>query len=159
MTDAMTPEKIFDMIDSEHVCTFSSMEGSRIRSHPMSPHFVEGERTVWFMTKKGADKLCDIRADEDVTLAFSDAASGNYVSLMGRANIVDDRTKIHALWSAPLKQYFDGPDDPSIVLIAVNADEADYWNGPNAVMAGLKMLVTATTGEPADLGESGRVKI
>jgi general stress protein 26 len=76
---------------------------------------------------------------------------------MGRANVVVDRAKVHELWSAPLKQYFDGPDDPKIVLIAFHADDADYWDGPNALMTGMKMLVTAATGEPADLGESGRM--
>lgn len=157
MTDAMTPHKIFDMIEGEHVCTFSSLEGSRIRSHPMSPHFVKGEQTIWFMTENGASKLSDLKADSDVTLAFSNGASGSYVSLMGRANIVVDRARVEQLWSAPLKQYFDGPDDPKIVLIAFSADDADYWDGPNAIMAGIKMLVTAATGAPADLGDSGRV--
>ncbi|WP_439532862.1 pyridoxamine 5'-phosphate oxidase family protein [Polymorphobacter sp.] len=157
MSDVMTPEKIYEMIEGAHVCTFSSLDGNRIRSHPMTPQFVEGERTIWFMTEAGASKLSDLRADSDVTLAFGNTGSGNYVSLMGRGNIVVDRDRVHRLWKAPLKQYFDGPDDPKIVLIAFNADEADYWDGPNAVMAGIKMLVTAATGEPADLGESGRV--
>ncbi|GGI84942.1 general stress protein [Polymorphobacter multimanifer] len=159
MTDVMTPEKIFEMIEGEHVCTFSSLEGSRIRSHPMSPQFVKGERVIWFMTETGASKLADLKADSDVTLAFSNGAKGSYVSLMGRANVVVDRAKVHELWSAPLKQYFDGPDDPKIVLIGFHADDADYWDGPNAVMAGIKMLVTAATGEPTDMGDSGRVAL
>jgi len=159
MTDTMTPEEIFEMIEGEHVCTFSSTEGSRIRSHPMSPRFVEGDQTIWFMTQTGASKLGDLKADSDVTLAFSNVAKGSYVSLMGRANVVVDRAKIHELWSAPLKQYFEGPDDPKIVLIAFRADEADYWDGPNILVTGMKMLLTAATGEPADLGESGRMRM
>ena len=88
--DPMTAERIFEMISGEAVCSFSSLEGNRIRTHPMSPQFVEGERTIWFMTEAGASKLGDLRADSDVTLAFSDMASGNYVSLMGNAKVVQD---------------------------------------------------------------------
>lgn len=157
MTDAMTPEKIRDLVEGERVCILSSVEGTRIRSHPMSPHFLKGEPTIWFMVEKGASKLCDIKADEDVTLAFSNGGSGWYVSLMGRASVVVDKARVTQLWSAPLKQYFDGPDDPKIVLLGFTADDADYWDGPNAVLAGIKMLKTAATGTPSDMGESGRV--
>jgi general stress protein 26 len=120
---------------------------------------VEGEQTIWFLTEAGASKLSDLRADSDVTLAFSDAGSGNFVSLMGHAKIVEDRERVRQLWKAPLKQYFDGPEDPKIVLIAFTAEEADYWDGPNALMAGIKMLSTAATGEPSDMGESGRISM
>jgi general stress protein 26 len=157
--DTMTPEKIRDMIDGETVCSFCSLEGTRIRAHPMSPQFVEGEPTIWFLTSAGSSKLGDLRAGSDVTLAFSDMASGNYVSLMGHAKIVQDRERVRQLWKAPLKPYFDGPEDPKIVLIAFMPDAADYWDGPNALMAGIKMLGSAATGEPSDMGESGRVSM
>lgn len=161
MTDVMTAEKIREMIDGENVCIFSSMEkdgdGQRIRSHPMSPQFVEDKSTIWFLTEKGANKLCDLAVDSDVTLAFNGGASGWYVSLMGKASVVVDRERVKQLWAAPMKQYFDGPEDPKIVLIAFDAVDADYWDGPNALLAGIKMLTTAATGEPSDMGKSGRL--
>jgi len=157
MTDTMTSDDIRDLVKGEHVCIFSSLENDRIRSHPMSPQFAAGEPTIWFLVEKGAHKLADLKADCAVTLAFNGGAAGWYVSLMGRASLVEDRQRVAALWSAPLKQYFDGPDDPRIVLVAFAADEADYWDGPNALVAGIKMLVTAATGSKTDMGSSGRV--
>lgn len=161
MTDVMTAAKIREMIEGENVCLFSSLEqngeGQRIRSHPMSPQFVDGKSTIWFLTETGASKLGDLAADSDVTLAFDGGASGWYVSLMGKASVVVDRERVRELWAAPLKQYFDGPEDPKIVLVAFDAVDADYWDGPNALMAGIKMLTTATTGEPSDMGKSGRL--
>lgn len=161
MTDAMTAEKIREMIEGENVCIFSSLEahgdGQRVRSHPMSPQFVDGQSRIWFLTESGARKLGDLAADPDVTLAFDGGASGWYVSLMGRASVVVDRDRVKQLWSAPMMQYFEGPDDSRIVLIGFDAVEADYWDGPNALLAGIKMLTTAVTGEPSDMGKSGRL--
>jgi general stress protein 26 len=155
--ETMTSHDIWKQIGNESICMYSDFDGRIIRSRPMSPIIRRDENCVWFVTDRDSTKVRDLTDDSPVTLTFQNSASNWYVSLVGAASVVDDRTKIAELWSPLMKEWFEGPGDPAIVLIAIEPLEADYWKGPNRLVAGLKMLVTATTGMKTDMGDAGKV--
>lgn len=154
---AMTRDDIWKQIGNESICMMSTTEDSVIRSRPMAPIIREREGRIWFTTDRTSGKVRDLADDSPVTLTFQNSVGNWYVCVIGTGSIVDDNAKIHELWNPVLKQWFDGPNDPKLVLIAFEPVEADYWNGPNKLVAGLKMLVTATTGIKTDMGDAGKV--
>ena len=154
---AMTRGDIWKQIGNESICMMCTTEDSLIRSRPMAPVVREKEGRIWFTTARSSGKARDLADEGPVTLTFQNSASNWYITVMGTGTMVDDRAKIHDLWNPVLKQWFDGPDDPNLILIAFEPVEADYWNGPNKLVAGLKMLVAATTGMRSDMGEAGKV--
>ena len=154
---AMTHDDIWKQVKNEHICMYADFDGRMIRSRPMAPIIMQEENCIWFFTDRHSSKVKDLTDDSPVTLTFQNSASNWYVSMAGAASVVDDRAKIAELWSPLMKEWFDGPQDPKIVLIAVEPAEADYWNGPNRLVAGMKMLVTAATGMKTDMGDAGKV--
>ena len=60
-----------------------------------------------------------------------------------------------ALW----KDWFDGPDDPKLVLIAVTPEQAEYWDSHSRVITVAKMAFTAVTGKKTDMGEHAKVSL
>ena len=89
-------------------------------------------------------------------------ASGNetYVSLSGKAEIVKDAAKTHELWNPLMRAWFESADDPSIRLVRVDAESAEYWDTPGGKLASLISLVkSAVTGTRDDSSENRTVKM
>ena len=152
-----TNDDIWNLIEGENVCMFANLDDSVIRSRPMAPMVRQDDGLIWFVTDRTSGKMQDLGDDTPVTLTFQNSASNWYVSLAGSVSVFDDKARLNELWNPMMKQWFDGPDDPRMVLLAFEPYEADYWNGPNRLTAGLKMLVTATTGVRTDMGDTGKV--
>lgn len=153
----VTAARVWEDIEGQRVCMFIDHDGQTPRARPMAPLVRRAEGRIWFLTDRHSGKVADLSDDSPVCLTFQDKGDNWYVALTGSASVVDDPAKTAELWSPVMKEYFAGPDDPAIVLIAFEPLEAEVWNGPGRMMAGLKMLVTAATGLRTDMGDHGKV--
>ena len=83
------------------------------------------------------------------------------MSVAGLARIIDDRAKVEELWSPAMKLFFPGgPDDPSLRLIHVRAETAEYWDGPGTLLgSALSFVLSAVQDEPARLGDNGFIDL
>jgi general stress protein 26 len=97
---------------------------------------------IWFITGKGGALASEIKEETVVLLAFQNENTA-YLSLRGKARIVQDRARIGGLWKESHRLWFPGgPGDPDIALVAVDPIDAEYWDqrGSNR----LEYLVEAT---------------
>ena len=117
--------------------------------------------TVWFLTRQESGKVQEIEQDAHVSLVYADPSNSKYVAAKGRARISSDRSKIHELWNPMYKAWFpEGEDDPSIVILSVEIEEAQYWEASSSkLILGMKYLAAAVTGGKVDVGESGKVLV
>ena len=66
--------------------------------------------------------------DTRALASYAKPGDYEYVSLSATARIIEDRRKIKELWTDGLRVWFpNGPDDPELVLIAVDVETAKYW--------------------------------
>lgn len=69
----------------------------------------------------------EIQVDTHVHLALQKGTI--YLSINGMATLVHDRSKVHELWDNSFEMWFsEGMYDPSLVLIAVEPIDAEYWD-------------------------------
>lgn len=88
----------------------------------------EGSDRVWFLTGNTGHLVTEMEEEAVVLLVFRNENSA-YLSLRGKARLVEDRTRIKDLWKEPYKVWFPkGADDPEIALIAVDPVDAEYWD-------------------------------
>jgi len=86
----------------------------------MATQEVDEEGNIWFMSDRSSDKNKEIDKDNKVQLFYSHTGNYEYLSIFGRAEIVNDRSKIEELWSPMAKTWFkEGKEDPNISLIKV----------------------------------------
>ncbi len=86
---------------------------------------------LWCFALDGSSTVANVRARADVVLHYFDPNSYRFIAVTGRAHIHRDAARAHAMWQPSLSTVFPlGPDDPSIVLIHVNVDQADVWDSP-----------------------------
>lgn len=127
----------------------------RLRARPMAIAQVEDSGKVWFLSGEDTAKVHEILRDTRVHLSLQkDRAI--YLSINGRATLVHDRKKVEELWQEAFRVWFPaGKDDPKLVLIAVEPDDAEYWDNHGwkkvkYLFQAAKAYITRTTPEVED---------
>lgn len=127
-----------------------------LTSRPMMPLEVDANGAIWFFTKPSSDKEAPAGK---VNLAFADTSDSKYVSISGSSTLIFDRAKVEELWSPAAKPWFpEGKDDPSLALLRVDVDDAEYWDSNASRMVRmLAMAASAVSGKPVGMGENRTV--
>jgi general stress protein 26 len=110
-----------------------------LHARPMAVAEVEASGTVWFATDVTSPKIADIGTEPAVLLAFQD--SRRYLAVTGTASVVRSPERVRELWKESFKLWFDGPDDPRLVLLKVTPRDAEYWD--TSGIRGLKFAFKA----------------
>lgn len=154
-------EKLKSLIEDIDFGMLTTMDGGKLRSRPMSTQEFEFDGDLWFFTSDKTHKVDEIEADNRVNVAYSKPDDNVYVSVSGTATIVKDRAKIEELWNPVLKAWFpEGLDDPSLCLLKVSVEEAEYWDSPNSKLVQIAGFVKAlVTGQAAKGGENEKISL
>jgi general stress protein 26 len=163
----MSKEKLFDLIDELETAMFTTRRSDgRLVSRPMATQKRAEGADLWFVTARTTEKLDEIRNDPQVNLAYYKDRTREWVSVSGRARVVDDRQKIRELYQPDWRAWFGDegneqhgtPDDPRMILIAVDIEMAMYLeiNKPQAVVL-FEVVKGMITGKTPDVGEPQRV--
>ena len=155
-------EKLGALIKDLNIAMLTTaLPDGTLRSRPMATQAGEFDGTLWFFTGSDTGKVHEIEDDQHVNLSYSEPSEQKYVSVSGKARLIRDRAKIEDLWSPPLKAWFpDGVDDPTIALLKIDVDSAEYWDVPSSKMVHLIGMVKATvTGQSYDPGENEKISL
>lgn len=156
-----TKKHLQELLESFDTAMFITHHGDGDHARPMAVAAVEGANTLWFVTSLDAPKTEEIRQDARVSITFQ--GERRFVALSGEAELVSDRDKIHQLWKPAWKVWFPiGKDDPSLSLIRVTVNDAEFWDNAGAkalryVFEAAKALIKKER-PTISAAEHGRVK-
>ncbi len=115
-------------------------ECGELRCRPMTIAEVCEDADVWFVTSIDDAKSEEIRNDANVCVSLQKGQK--YASLSGKAELVQDRERLHELWNEAWKVWYPGgPDSPQVTLLKVNATQGEYWDVSG--LSGIKYLYRA----------------
>lgn len=95
---------------------------------PMKTLKADPDGRLYFLSGTNTEHYEDITEDNRVQLLYSDEEQGKYISVYGKAAVDTDRSRIEALWDPDLSAWFDGKDDPDLVLLEVSVESAQFWD-------------------------------
>lgn len=134
-----------------------------LHARPMAVARCDDDGTLLFATSAQSGKAEEIRDCPDATATFQE--SGRFVTLSGRARLIDDRALIERLWSPAWRLWFpEGPTDPSLRVLELAGRRGELWDrsGPNAVSflweAG-KALLGGREADEEEAGEHERISL
>ncbi len=152
--------KVAELLKGERIAmlTTTDVDGTFF-SRPMAMQEVEFDGDLWFFASRSSRKVTHVQANPQVNVAT--AGSDSWVSLTGHAVVVDDLAKKKSLWNTVVEAWFpDGPEDPDVVLLRVDAASAEYWDSPGGRIASVISFAKAkVTGEPYSGGENETVRL
>lgn len=152
-------DKLKELIEGIDFCMLTTMDGGHLRSRPMSTQQFEFDGDLWFFTSDQTHKVTEIQRDARVNVSYSKPDDDSYVSVSGRAEMVKDKAKIEELWNPILNAWFpDGLNDPSLCLLKVSVEQAEYWDSSSGKLMEILGFVKAlATGQQADWGENKKI--
>lgn len=151
--------RVWDLAENIDICMFTTWDGERQQSRPMSARVKRGENAIYFLTDLEGHKLSEIERFPDVSLAFVDNGAHRYVVIAGSARVSNDRAMIAKLWSAFDKAWWEDENDPNIRLLTVTPENGELWDSPNSIVSGAKMLFAAATGAKPEMGDTAKVTL
>lgn len=160
-------QKLYDLIEDIETAMFTTRRpDGRLVSRPMATQKRASGADLWFVTLRSSEKLDEIRNDRHVNLGYFKDRTKEWVSVSGRARIVDDRVKIRELYAPDWRAWFgdeggakDGtPDDPRMILIGVDVEMAMFLqvNKPQPVVL-FEVVKGIVTGKAPRVGEVERI--
>lgn len=155
-------QKLQELIQDIEYGMLTTQDNGCLRSRPMaSMGPIDQEAALWFFTDITSHKITEVEQQQQVNVSFAAPGKQRYVSLSGTAKIVRDREKMQELWQPALKAWFpQGLDEPSIALLKVTVEQAEYWDAPAGWVAKTIGLVQAvTTGEKAKTSENAKISL
>ena len=158
-----TPEeardRIWELAKKIDFCMFTTWDGERQRSRPLSARVFREEHAIYFLVDEDGAKNSQVEKFPFVSCAWADNGGHKYVVIAGEAEVSNNRAKIEELWSKFDKAWWDNASDPSIRLLKVTPDDGEVWDSPNMLVSAAKMLATAATGAKPDMGDTGKARL
>ncbi len=118
-----------------------------LHSCPMASPGIDPDGIIWFFAANNTEKVEAIRTSQRVNLAYVDHPAQRYVSVSGYCELVRDHGKAKELWHPDFKAWFaGGVDDPNLILLKVNVQQAEYWDKAQGRMLQLAGFVNSAIG-------------
>lgn len=126
-----------------------------LRARPMEARPDREDEVIWFLTDRRGLKDDEAKAHPNVCLCFICSDENVYLSLSGRASVKRDPERARSLWNKKQEAWWDGPDDPNLLVMRVDLIRAEIWDGPaSSAVAAFEFAKARATGHKPDLGEN-----
>lgn len=100
-----------------------------LHSCPMASRAADDNGVLWFISHNQTEKVEAVRTSQRANLAYVDPVAGRYVSVSGFCELVRDQARAKLLWDPSYASWFSGGvEDPSLVLLKVDIQQAEYWD-------------------------------
>lgn len=156
-------KKIKELVKQAENCFFCTEPGGAGSDgvRPMHIQEVDENGNLWMLSASDSHTNEEISMDPKVKLYFQGSKHSDFLYLTGEASILNDKTKIKALWNPIMKTWFtEGEDDPRITLIKVVPAYGYYWDTKHGqLVAGIKMLIGAAIGKTLDDSIEGQLRV
>ena len=101
-----------------------------LNSRPMATQAIEAQEFLWFFAARDSGKVQAIRANPQVAVTYAYPRGNTYVTASGIASVCDNDAKARQFWSKAAQSWFPaGPEDSGLVLIRVDVEHAQWWDG------------------------------
>jgi general stress protein 26 len=123
-----------EIMSSAETCALISVDATgspRVRT--MDPFMPDSSLTVWFGTNPHSRKVAQIKKDPRVTLYYLDKDASGYVTIHGKAQIVDEQTEKDKRWKKEWEAFY--PDKvESYTLIKVSPVWMEIVSPPRGLL-------------------------
>ena len=153
--------KVAEVLEKSRIGILTTQShGQHLVSRPLAIVDRDFDGKVYFFTQDPSPKVDDIKAHAQVNVAVE--SGKGYLSLSGKATVTHDRGLVDQMWSTGAEAWFDqGRDDPTVALIEVDVESAEYWvsNEPKAVTYLKYAKAALTGGHPEHVADTGTVQL
>jgi general stress protein 26 len=110
-------------------------EEGDISARIIQPLPLRDDWTVDTITSRRCRKVREIERSGRMTILYQHEQDKSYVSLMGRAEIVEDLELKRSVWKpAHYRWNPEGPDDPATIFVRLHTERIELWSAVHGVL-------------------------
>lgn len=100
-----------------------------LHSQPMAMNGIDDDGCIWLFTRRENNAMLKEGLTNHCAVTIEYADGARFVAMSGEAEVVDDSTREHELWTPELRAFFpDGVDAPDVVLVKFCVENVEYWD-------------------------------
>lgn len=139
-------------------------DNGQMHAHPLTTQnkALDERAELYYFISTDSELHHRIQVDNEVSVTYADPGADRYVAIAGQGSFINDPVKKQELWSTAAKAWFPaGPTDPTLALLVVRMEHAEYWDVKESkMMQVFKMAKAAATGKPAPrMGEHKELRL
>lgn len=139
-TEQKLEEKLWKSLASDRTVMLGLDGVEDGHSRPMTAMIENDRGPIWFFAGKPNAVVDNLARSRRAIAAFSAKGHDLFASIHGNLSVDNDQTVIDRLWNPFIAAWFDGKDDPKLVLLRFDPEHAEVWLNESNVLAGVKML-------------------
>ena len=146
-----TTERFLEILKSfDTAILLTHAPDGSLHGRPMAFADVEADGTLWFVTRIDSPKIEELSADPRAFVTCQD--SNQYATLGGTCEVSKNQRKLDEVWKESYKVWFDGKDDPRLVLLRVTPENGEYWDnsGSKGVRYAFRAVAAYVQGKTMD---------
>jgi general stress protein 26 len=149
-------KKLFELIRETKMCMLTTADrDGTLRSRPMASQSDYPDSNLYFFTDRHSGKVEEIRDNASVSLSYEEPKKNTYISVSGRASLVQDKELMKKFWSPLYRAWFpEGLEDPRVSMLKVTIEKAEYWDSPSSTAVQLigaaKAMLTGQAYRPQE---------
>jgi len=124
-----------DTMKSARFCFLITVDQQRqAQARILNPFDPEPDMKVWLGTNRNTRKVAQIRRNPRVTLAYWDSAGMGYVTMLGRARLVENLEERKKRWKPEWAEFYPGgPEGDTYLLIEFTPSQIEVMSGKHQV--------------------------
>jgi general stress protein 26 len=153
--------RVWDILEATGVGMLTTRFAGGLRARPLDARPDRDEGAIYFLTDSRGLKDDEIESAADVCFTVTNARDKAYLSITGHADVLHDRARAARIWKKADEVWWpDGPEDKNLLVLRLEPDIAELWDGPaSAAVARHEFAKARATGQKPDLGESRKVTV
>ena len=133
--------KFWKALKSDRTMMLGLVGVDESHTRPMTAQ-IEGEKgPIWFFTSTDSEIIQNLGTTDRAIATFVSKGHGLFASVHGKLSTSIDRAVIDRLWNPFVAAWYSGKTDPKLVLLRLDAEQAEIWKDSSSLIAGIKMLV------------------
>jgi general stress protein 26 len=144
MTDqADIEQKLWKSLESD-MTVMLGLTGEEGHAQPMTAQFDgdAGRGPIYFFTSKETDLARNLEGRCRAAIHYSSKDHDVFACIEGTLEEYNDRATIDRLWNKFVAAWYEeGKDDPKLLLVRFEPDEAQVWLNESSLLAGVKVML------------------
>lgn len=129
MNQAEVRKSIENILSQSYTGTMATVKNNKPYSRYMT--FLNEELMLYTITNKETDKAEEVANNPHTHILLGYEGEGfgdSYVEYEGTVTIKDDEAWKKKLWHDSMKAWFDGPEDPSLIVLEITPTDIHLMN-------------------------------
>jgi general stress protein 26 len=113
-------------------------------TRPMAAQFENDRPPLWYFAVKDHALVQKIGPRQRAIATFASKGHDLFATVQGTLSVNTDRSVVDRLWNRQIAAWYaGGKDDPNLVLLRLDAQQAEIWLHESSLFSGVKLLLGA----------------